>query len=192
MHHPLYQASIALPWLLWLGCWVVMARGNKAVTRREPIGSRLTYYVPLLLGALLLARHDYPDTFLGGHFLPPPLRHPVFWVGAACVVFGLAFSVWARVHLAGNWSGTITLKEGHELIRTGPYRWVRHPIYTGVVLALLGTALAGARWSGLLGAGLMTGALIRKLSLEERWPAALFPEYAAYKAAVPALIPFIF
>jgi len=75
-----------------------------------------------------------------------------FWSGAALVAIGLIFAGWARAHLAGNWSGTVTLKQDHSLTRSGPYRLARHPIYTGLLLAILGSALlrpsgaASLRW----------------------------------------------
>ena len=118
---------------------------------------------------------------------------PLYWIGTILVGVGLMFSIWARRHLGMNWSATITLKEGHVLVRSGPYRWVRHPIYTGLLLALLGTALSRNDWCALLGFALVTAALVRKLSIEERWMLSAFEdEYRQYKAHVPALIPFLF
>ena len=64
-----------------------------------------------------------------------------YWIGLALLCAGLAFAVWARVELGRNWSGSVTVKEGHELIRSGPYAYVRHPIYTGLIAALIGTAV---------------------------------------------------
>ena len=105
---------------------------------------------------------------------------------------GIAFAVWARQYLGRNWSGTVTVKQDHELIRTGPYRLVRHPIYTGLLLAILGTAVAFGEWRGLLAFALLTGSLLLKLRVEERFMSESFPEpYARYRAEVPALIPCI-
>jgi protein-S-isoprenylcysteine O-methyltransferase Ste14 len=106
-------------------------------------------------------------------------------------VAGLAFTVWARMHLGRNWSGAVTLKEGHELIRTGPYACVRHPIYAGLLVALLGGAVACGELRALIGFAVVTGAFQRKLSIEERFMRENFPEqYRAYCLEVPALIPF--
>ena len=105
---------------------------------------------------------------------------------------GIAFAVWARHYLGRNWSGTVTVKQDHELIRSGPYRLVRHPIYTGLLLAILGTAVAFGEWRGLLAFALLTGSLLLKLRVEERFMGESFPnEYARYRAEVPALIPFV-
>jgi len=99
--------------------------------------------------------------------------------------------VWARVHLGGNWSGTVTVKEAHELIRSGPYSRVRHPIYTGLIAAALGTALASGTVGAALGAAIIAAALVRKLRAEEGFMHETFPgEYERYRAEVPALIPF--
>jgi protein-S-isoprenylcysteine O-methyltransferase Ste14 len=72
------------------------------------------------------------------------------------VVAVLGFSIWARVHLGKFWSSRVTLKEGHELIRSGPYAWVRHPIYSGIALAMIGTALFSGQWRALIGASIFT------------------------------------
>jgi protein-S-isoprenylcysteine O-methyltransferase Ste14 len=114
-----------------------------------------------------------------------------FGSALALTVAGLAFTVWARVHLGRNWSGTVTLKEGHELIRTGPYAYVRHPIYAGLMVALLGSAVACGELRALIGFVIVTAALVRKLRIEERFMRESFPEqYRDYCAEVPALIPF--
>jgi protein-S-isoprenylcysteine O-methyltransferase Ste14 len=108
------------------------------------------------------------------------------------VAIGLGFSVWARARLGGNWSAEVTVKERHELVRGGPYALVRHPIYTGVLLALVGSALAVDKWRGLVGLLLITAGFWRKMVIEERFMLAEFGEaYAHYRANVPALIPFV-
>ncbi|HVH71764.1 MAG TPA: isoprenylcysteine carboxylmethyltransferase family protein, partial [Candidatus Dormibacteraeota bacterium] len=90
--------------------------------------------------------------WLRSHFLP---TDPTFeWIGVALTAAGIAVAFWARWHLATNWSGVVTLKEDHELIRTGPYRSIRHPIYTGILLALLGTAIDFEEVRGLLAVAL--------------------------------------
>ena len=93
-------------------------------------------------------------------------------------------------HLGRNWSGTVTVKENHELIRSGPYAIVRHPIYTGLLLAVLGTAIVFGEWRGLLAFCFLTIALLLKLQREERFMEESFPDtYPSYRAQVPALIP---
>ena len=123
------------------------------------------------------------------------LRAACLWpvqLGAALTFAGIAFAIWARVWIAGNWSSDVTLKRDHELIVDGPYAWVRHPIYTGILVALAGTALAVGEWRGVLAVALAAGAFWRKLRLEEAVMRRQFGEtYARYAARVPALIPFV-
>jgi protein-S-isoprenylcysteine O-methyltransferase Ste14 len=114
-------------------------------------------------------------------------------VSVALIVAGLAWTVWARNTLGDNWSGRVTVKSGHELVRSGPYRWIRHPIYTGALLALLGSALASVKVSAFLGLTVAIGALVYKLRIEERWMLGRFGEtYRAYQRASWALVPFIY
>ncbi|MBV9755552.1 MAG: isoprenylcysteine carboxylmethyltransferase family protein, partial [Alphaproteobacteria bacterium] len=91
-----------------------------------------------------------------------------------------------------NWSAEATIKQGHELVRTGPYRWTRHPIYSGILLAFLGSAVALGEWRGLVALALITASFLHKLGIEERLMATRFPDaYARFRAEVPALVPFI-
>ena len=108
------------------------------------------------------------------------------------MVAGLLFTIWARLYLGRNWSGVVTLKKDHELVRGGPYRFVRHPIYSGLLLAIAGSAVVRGEWRGVLALIIAFVALWRKLRLEERWLGEAFGEqYAAYRAEVAALIPFV-
>ena len=103
---------------------------------------------------------------------------------------GLAFAVWARRHIGSNWSGTVTVKENHALVRTGPYRWVRHPIYTGLLTAILGTAICRGELRGVWGLALCTLAFVDQAAHEERWMREAFgEEYDRYRAEVPASRP---
>ncbi|HUB67505.1 MAG TPA: isoprenylcysteine carboxylmethyltransferase family protein, partial [Candidatus Methylacidiphilales bacterium] len=191
IHTMIWRLLIPGLWLAWIAYWLVSATGNKTIVRRESPGSQLSYKLPLLIGGLLLTIYHWPGHWLSRPFLFPP--HILFPLGAILVVLGLGFSVWARVHIGGNWSGIVTLKKDHQLIRTGPYRWVRHPIYTGILLALLGTVLAIGQWRGLIALGFMTCGFIRKLRIEEQWLGEAFgPEYDAYKKEVSALIPGVY
>ena len=108
------------------------------------------------------------------------------------LVAGLVFSIWARVHIGRNWSGIVTLKQDHELIQSGPYRLVRHPIYTGLLLGFIGTAIARDEWRGWLAVLMVLAALWRKLRLEERWLTEQFGDaYRQYRSEVAALIPYL-
>lgn len=184
----IYVALIPTMWLAWLAYWIIASFGAKATRRRESRLSRATYLVPLLLGAFLLSAPQALPAWLDAPVLPRSA--PQFWLGVVLVAGGLAFAVWARRHIAGYWSGTVTLKEDHELIRTGPYGWVRHPIYSGVLLAIMGTVVALDEWRGLIALVLMTVSFWRKLRIEESWLSAAFPDqYPRYRAEVSALIP---
>jgi protein-S-isoprenylcysteine O-methyltransferase Ste14 len=178
-------------WLAWIAYWLISAAGNKATVRRESLRSRLGYMPPLWLGLFLLIHQRWQIGWLIERVVQPAVLFVP--LGALLLVLGLGFSVWARVHLGGNWSAIVTLKKDHELIRTGPYRWVRHPIYTGLLLGILGSAIALGQWRGLLALACMTFGFIRKIHLEERWLGEAFsPRYDLYKKEVSALIPGIY
>lgn len=176
-------------WLTWLLYWVISALGAKTTQRRESLLSRLSHVLPLLIGVALIVWPRVPWDWLSLPLLPH--RQLTYAVGVALVMLGLAFTVWARLHLGRNWSGTVTLKAGHELIRSGPYAYVRHPIYTGLLVALLGSAVACGELRAAIGLGVVAGAFIRKLRIEERFMREIFPgQYQRYCAQVPALVPF--
>jgi len=176
-------------WVAWGLYWIISAQNTKTTQRRESSSSRISYSVLLLSGALLMAVPRAHLGWLATPLLPnSPLR---FRLALVLLAAGLAFTVWARLHLGRNWSGTVTLKEGHELIRTGPYGLVRHPIYTGLLLAFTGTALACGDPAAVIGLALVLVSFLYKLRIEEGFMRAVFPEqYESYAAGVPALVPF--
>jgi protein-S-isoprenylcysteine O-methyltransferase Ste14 len=183
------RALMGALWVAWGLYWIISAQNAKTTQRRESSASRVFYSVLLLSGASLMV---VPRSHLGwfaSQLLPAaPLR---FRLALVLLAAGLAFTVWARLHLGRNWSGTVTLKEGHELIRSGPYALVRHPIYTGLLLAFTGTALACGDPAAVIGLGLVLVSFLYKLRIEEGFMRAMFPgEYESYAAAVPALVPF--
>jgi protein-S-isoprenylcysteine O-methyltransferase Ste14 len=187
----LYHYLIPGLWLAWLAYWRISAADVKPTQRHESPGSRAAHLLPLLIAGVLLAiRGDAEDGWLFQRFLMRSAT--LFWTGAAITAAALGFSAWARVHLGRNWSGTVTVKQDHELILTGPYAFVRHPIYTGVLFGFVGTALAVGQWRGVLAVAIVLAAFWRKLRLEERWMSETFGEdYRRYRARTRALIPFL-
>ena len=183
--HWLFLSLFVLMWGGWLAVWNVMARRAKVVAQSESAVSRLTHVAPLLIAAYLLVAH-VPLPFLNERFVPLAVWSAT--LGAALTFAGLAFAIWARFIIAGNWSSYVELKQDHELIVAGPYQWVRHPIYTGLLLAFIGSALAVGEWR----VAIVAASFWRKLRLEETVMRRQFGEaYARYAARVPALIPFV-
>ena len=178
-------------WITWAALWLVLAGGVKPAVRREGLLSRALHLGPLLLGAFLL---------VGGPMLPAWLNAPILpvgpWLalpGVALVAAGLALATWARFTLGGNWSGTVTVKHRHELIRTGPYAFARHPIYTGLLIALLGTACTANAWRALTALLIIAASFLRKMRTEEAFMRDTFgPAYDTYRAEVAALFPGIY
>jgi protein-S-isoprenylcysteine O-methyltransferase Ste14 len=188
--HWLFLSLFVLMWGGWFTLWNVMARRVKEAAQSESAGSRLSHVVPLLIAAYLLAARA-PLPLLNERFAPLAIWAAA--LGAALTFAGLAFSIWARFVIAGNWSSYVELKQDHELIVAGPYRWVRHPIYTGLLVAFIGSALAVGEWRGVLAVVIVALAFWRKLRLEERLMRRQFGEaYTRYSARVPALIPFVY
>ncbi|HJU18209.1 MAG TPA: isoprenylcysteine carboxylmethyltransferase family protein [Stellaceae bacterium] len=179
--------AIPALWIAWCVYWLAAAPFAKATRWRESFASRLVDRVPLVLCALLFAApHLWPRPLLA-RFVAPGAASPLS--GAVLVAIGLGFAAWARRHIGRNWSGYVSLKEGHTLIRSGPYRLVRHPIYAGLLLALIGTALAIGEWRGLLAVLFAVLAFLRRIGVEEQRMRETFPEYEDYRRRTPALIP---
>jgi protein-S-isoprenylcysteine O-methyltransferase Ste14 len=177
-------------WIAWLAWWQIAAAGAKTNQRIESVSSRLFRTVVFLAGVLLLCAPHIPPPWLCRHFVPPSLW--TFWLGAVITLAGLLFAVWARLVLGANWSRSVTVKQDHELITAGPYALVRHPIYTGMLIAFLGTALAITQYRGLLAFALIFFSLWYKLRLEEQWMRAQFGQtYADYSRRTAALIPWL-
>jgi protein-S-isoprenylcysteine O-methyltransferase Ste14 len=184
----IHAGLIPLLWLAWLAYWAIAAHGTKPTERVESGISRAAHMLPLAFAFWLLWTRARPGALLGGTIVPP--SDALYFAGAVLVAIGLAFAIRARHYLGRNWSGVVTLKHDHELIRGGPYRLVRHPIYTGLLLAFVGSAIALDQWRGIAAVAIAWLALWAKLRVEERFMIERFGDaYRRFRAEVPALIP---
>jgi len=176
-------------WIIFILYWLVTATRAKATAEHQSPASAMAHRIPVGLSFVLLISRGLPSPM---NQLIIPHTALTFVSGAVICVLGLLICIWARRTLAGNWSSDVTFKQGHELIRTGPYRFVRHPIYTGILAMCLATAIEAGQlrcWIALILMG--TGFWI-KLSQEERLMLRHFPEtYPLYKKQVKALVPWI-
>jgi len=164
-HYWMHLAGAA--WLVFLAYWLYSARQLKTVKRREPHAERVVYLALMVTAYALVFDHWLSVGWLGRRFVPDSAS--IGAVGVAITFAGVALAIWARRHLGQNWSATVTLKEGHELIRSGPYGRIRHPIYTGMLVAFAGTALALGEYRGLLGFAIATSSFFFKARKEERY-----------------------
>jgi protein-S-isoprenylcysteine O-methyltransferase Ste14 len=185
-------AIVLLLWITWLIYWGRSAANVKPAVRLESKSSRASYIIPIVIASILLSISPIAGgRFLFSRFLPPGID--AYWPGVILIAAGLGFSVWARQYLGRNWSGTVQVKQDHQLICDGPYRFVRHPIYTGILVAFLGTALIVGHWGGILAVLIAAGSFWRKLTLEERFMRETFGSaYEEYRARTAALIPYLF
>jgi protein-S-isoprenylcysteine O-methyltransferase Ste14 len=152
-------------WTAFIAVWLVTAIRTKRTRTAESFLGQLPYRLVTVAGVLLIFPNRYTIEVLRTHILP---WGPIFLdIGAVLTALGILFAFWARFHLGRNWSGNVTIKADHELIRTGPYARIRHPIYTGILLALFGTGLANDLWRSALGFGLVLFGFWLKARREE-------------------------
>ncbi len=183
-------ALVALLWLSWLLYWGIAARGVKVNLRKETAASRILHVGPLVLCGVFLSVPGILSPWFDRRFLPDAAA--THWLGVVVVACGLGFAIWARRHLAGNWSGSVALKAGHDLIRSGPYRFVRHPIYAGLLAAIFGSVIEIGRWRGLVGLAFAIFAIAGRIRAEDALMQDTFgDEYLAYRRLTPALLPFL-
>ncbi|HUO35138.1 MAG TPA: isoprenylcysteine carboxylmethyltransferase family protein [Candidatus Acidoferrum sp.] len=180
--------SIYYAWVAFAVVWLIAALRQKRVQKRQPAGERLLHILWMGAAALLLLREQSWFMPLNARFIPERL-----WVeelGAWATVAGVAFAIWARLHLGANWSGNVTIRQDHSLIRTGPYTFIRHPIYTGMLVALGGTALAIGEYRGLLGFAMFAVGLVLKAKKEESFLAPEFgPSFEEHKKKTGFFLP---
>ena len=186
----LVKNVISACWGVFIVVWLLAAIFTKRTVYRESPGQRLRYMVPILIGCYLLFRASrLPYPF---NLRVIPRAEALLLVAAILCICGVGFCFWARAVLGRNWSGTVTVKENHELVVRGPYRLVRHPIYTGLLAMLIATAIQQGRLAGIIGDVLIFLSLWIKSSHEEEVMRKQFPDqYQAYQARVKRIIPFI-
>jgi protein-S-isoprenylcysteine O-methyltransferase Ste14 len=166
-------------WLYWLLA-AVGAKSGRTEWRRFTSVRLLTALVVIILSRTrVLHEHSPHEPWLAG-------------LGLTMWALGLSLAIWARLHLGRNWGTPMTEKADPELVTTGPYRWVRNPIYSGLILAMIGTALAvSITW--LLVVAILGGYFVYSAFVEQRFMAAQFPDtYPAYRQSTKMLIPFVF
>lgn len=167
---------------------ILAALGTKKTQQSESVASRLSYTVIIALGFGLMFWVNVGVGALDVRWLPQLDAAEI--AGVAIIIVGLAFAVWARLHLKSNWSGVVTVKRDHQLIRSGPYRWVRHPIYSGVILAMAGAAIENGRLRGILGVLLVFIGFWIKSRKEEDFMRQTFGEdYEVYCQSRGSLLP---
>jgi hypothetical protein len=181
---------LALIWLAWLASWIAASFWSGQTKTHVMTLESGRYRIPILLGGILFA----PGT---GRLLG---EKPLWQFGdtgvyilAIIVIAGICFTWWARIHLGRFWSNTITRKEGHRVIDTGPYGLVRHPIYTGLITGMLVTGVAVGTITAMLGAILISFGMWQKARMEEGFLTTELgaEEYGAYCRRVPMIFPFL-
>jgi protein-S-isoprenylcysteine O-methyltransferase Ste14 len=182
-----YLQVISTLWLILVAYWIFSARGNKpTVSRIDPTWRALS--LSAIVAQFLLFR-AYPGFFRRHLYFPTDSCRAA---GVFICAAGVAFAIGARHTLGRNWSGSPTIKEGHELVESGPYRYVRHPIYTGILLAAVGTGFGSGQTKHLF---IVSSALVilwTKLRIEESLMLRQFPQsYPGYMRRTKALIPFL-
>jgi protein-S-isoprenylcysteine O-methyltransferase Ste14 len=208
LHSP--EAAIYIAWTLWVLSWILAAIWSSRAASRPGLAVEAAYRVVTIVGVLLLfftaspaSRAPSDSIWSRVHPLviplPPVLSAPL-WImpvagGWACVgvtVLGFAFAWWARIHLGALWSGSITRKADHHIVDTGPYALVRHPIYTGIILAALGLAAVKGTPAALLGAAVLSASFWLKARFEEGFLRQELgaDAYDGYRKRVPMLVPF--
>jgi protein-S-isoprenylcysteine O-methyltransferase Ste14 len=193
---PRPHAIIGLLWAAFVLCWLALGQFNKKASRRTPVWAGWGLRVAIIVGVLILLplRHHSLVSLIAsiGHSVP---LHPGItqqWLGVGLCAAGFAFAAWARVCLGRNWGMPMSLRQGHELVTSGPYAYVRHPIYTGLILAMIGSALTESLlW--LLLFVLYFAYFLFSARTEEKMMLAQFPDaYPAYRRRTKMLIPFVF
>jgi protein-S-isoprenylcysteine O-methyltransferase Ste14 len=184
-------------WVAFFLFWLILAQFNKKANPSAPWrtawGVRLAVAAVAVFLMLSSRRHAVPGPLVSiGRALAIHAGISWQWLGVGLCLVGFGFAIWARMHLGRNWGMPMSLRQGHELVTSGPYAYVRHPIYTGILLAMIGSTIArGLAWLLLFFA--FFAYFIVSARIEERMMLAQFPEaYPAYRRRTKMLIPFAF
>jgi protein-S-isoprenylcysteine O-methyltransferase Ste14 len=165
--------SLAADLWMFLGAyWLVSMLQRKEAKKKESLAERLKHFLPVLLALGLLFWQKAGFGWLGARFVPQ--SSVIAAIGLVLTAAGVGLAIWARWHLGKNWSGSVTIHSEHELIRTGPYKTMRHPIYTGILLAMAGTAVVLGEVRGVIAFGLTFFTFWWKARKEEAWLAQEF------------------
>lgn len=190
-------AIVGWLWAAFVLCWLVLAQFNKKASRGTSWRTAWALRLAVIVGVLVLIlprRHGVAGLFVhtGRRAMPFHAGITGQWVGVGLCLVGFGFAFWARVHIGRNWGMPMSLRQGHELVTSGPYAYVRHPIYTGIMLAMIGSALTVALlW--LLLFVLYFAYFFISARTEEKMMLAQFPDaYPAYRRRTKMLIPFVF
>jgi protein-S-isoprenylcysteine O-methyltransferase Ste14 len=168
----IWKYLIQGPWIVFMAYWVIAALNTQRTQRKESFGWRYGIMLAEILGFVLVFDGDADIGVLGRRVLHHNRDTAV--VGIVLVWAGIALAIWARWHLGKYWSGRITIKEDHKLIRTGPYSRLRHPIYSGLDLAAIGSALLIDRWRCVAGVCVIILGFALKAKREESMLTAQF------------------
>jgi protein-S-isoprenylcysteine O-methyltransferase Ste14 len=181
---------LSLIWLAWVVSWVVASFWSGRTKSFVPTRDSWVYRLPILIGAILLA--PWTAGAVGASQLYNPGDAGIYLL-ALVVLFGISFTWWARIHLGRFWSNAITHKEDHRIVDTGPYGVVRHPIYTGLIIAILATGFAVATWTSILGALFISFGEWQKARMEEGFLSVQLGRdaYTLYSRRVPMIVPFL-
>lgn len=171
--------------------WIIAARNIKSARKKEAIRFRVFYMLFWVIPFALTFFSFIPGSWLYTRLFPKDRL--IEWIAFSGVIAGLAFMIWSRVTLGRNWSGRIAIKENHQLITSGPYSLVRHPMYTGFILAFFFSVVLLGEMRGAVALGILLTGILMKIQLEEKFVREVFGQrYIVYSRQVKRLIPFIY
>ncbi len=176
-------------WIAWIFYWTVSSQFVLKTKKNETF-QRLQHTIPTLVGIMTIFYGTEIPALSWG---PLYAKGVVNWIGVPVTLAGHLFSIWARIHLGKYWSGTVALKYGHKIVDTGPYRFVRHPIYTGLLSSVLGSAIAAGTIQAFCGFLVMIVGYYIKWKREEKIMRSEFgADYVNYMKRTKAIIPFVY